>query len=80
MERKQKEPRGSVQTVLLEIENQLKLIRNGVYRFAQDDYLDGDPVDMLLGVHNTIQDIEAKIRFITADDRLDALPAPEGAW
>ncbi len=80
MEGTEKEPKKTVQTILHEIDNQLKLLSSVVYEFHQNNYFDEKPADMLLAVHNNIQDIAAKLRLITADERLDALPAPEGTW
>ncbi len=80
MEGTEKEPKKTVQTILYEIDNQLKLLSNVVYEFHLNNYFDERPSDMLLGVYSNIQDIAAKLRLITADERLDALPAPKGAW
>jgi hypothetical protein len=72
----------SVKTVLLEAENQLKMLREVVYDLSLKSGLCDSTVDMLLGVHNTLEDIQKKVGLVGGDDDLDNVPAPEPlrAW
>ena len=73
----------SVQTVLFEIENQLKLLKGVVYNFVEGDFLnENKPDEAFLGVHNCLCDIEMKIAAVSENDDLDKIPVPGivGKW
>ncbi|HOD75118.1 MAG TPA: hypothetical protein PKJ17_03760 [Syntrophorhabdaceae bacterium] len=66
----------TVYSVLAEIENQLKLIRRVTYDHFLEDDIDTERRDEVLGVHNTLQDIEMKIAMLIKGDELEAIKAP----
>ena len=81
----------SVYTILAEIQNQLKFIRGAVYGFAENetenphpdtsDELE-KPIDAFLGIYNTLQDIDMKLKVVLGNDELDKIPVPGivGKW
>lgn len=63
-------------SVLLEIQNQLKMLRRVTYDYATGDETPVDTGDELLGIHNTLLDIEMKLAMLTEEDDLEAIKAP----
>jgi len=53
---------------LLVAESQLDLLANLLYRFSTDDYIDGNPIEMLLGASFIVDDIKARLTRITMSE------------
>lgn len=63
---------------LLVAENQLGLLANLLYRFSMKDYLDGNPVEMMLGASFVVDDIKARLNRITRSEVTEDIEIPEG--
>jgi len=70
-------PTKSVYTVLAEISEQLKLIREVVYNSSEEDSMTSKQMSRFLGVHNVLQDIDMKVCQLLHNDELDQMKAPE---